>query len=380
MINDDNTPANGAIIVDDNGIVLGGNGRTMTLHYVIKQYPKSFHAYYELLKKKAKGFGIETSQISNIEYPVLVRVISLEKKKNCNYYSRIFNENMNNKLDETDLAVSYVKSLGNDRILAIAKQIAGAIKETKYWGKTSLKEVMNEKSVLPFLLNILKDAKLINHTNYSTYIYNEKKKELLTESAVPLVRNMFYAMIFEDRKTIQFAKANSNIKVEYIFGNLMEIKAMDGVYNIIPQLKLAIAKIALNQGSGDLKATADDIYEQENMFGEWQVKYIEYLCMRLLELTDREQQQKVLLRYVSLERNLRNGFWEQKGSEVNPEKLLEMAFDEAKVKYILANTGNLSDKKKRTIKKPKNRTIKQNQSVLQKALNWIKQDIQRFFN
>jgi len=200
LINDDNTPANGAIIIDENGIVLGGNGRTMMLLFVIKEYATKFKKYIELLKNKAGFFGIDIAKIEKVEFPVLVRVINTDSKKNCNYYSRIFNENMNNKLDDLDLAISYVKSLGPVRVSQIAKTISQAIFLLKIVRKTSLKEVMNEKEVLPYLLQVLNDAKLINDTNRSTYTYFAGKQELLTESAVPLIKNIFYAMIFEADK------------------------------------------------------------------------------------------------------------------------------------------------------------------------------------
>lgn len=153
---------------------------------------------------------------------------------------------------------------------------------------------------------------------------------------------------------------------------------MDSIYNIIPQFRKAIEKMALKQGSGDEDATADDIYEQHNMWSANQVKHIEYLCMRLLELKDKKQQQNVLLHYIALERNLRSGFWKQDDKDVPPEKLLEMAFDEANVKYLLANRGNLSDKKRTA--KPRNRTVKQKQTAFQRAITWLKRDIQKFFD
>jgi len=360
LINDDNTPANGAIIIDEKGIVLGGNGRTMMLLFVIKEFPVKFKKYIELLKNKAGNFGIDIGKIEKVEFPVLVRVINTDSKKNCNYYSRIFNENMNNKLDDLDLAISYVKSLGKERVSQIAKTISQAIFLLKIVRKTSLKEVMNEKEVLPYLLQVLNDAKLINDTNRSTYTYFAGKRELLTESAVPLIKNIFYAMIFEDRQTILYAKSNPNIKVEWIFGNLIEIKAFDGIFNIIPQFKSAIEKIALNQSSTEIKLNADDIYSQKNMFDEWRVKYIEYLCMRLIELPDKEQQQNVLTNYIRLERDLRHGFWQPKNkSEITPEKLLEMSFDNAKVRHKLNNLGD------------------RNKTVFDRIIIWFKNDFQK---
>ena len=145
LINDDNTPANGAIIVDNNGIVLGGNGRTMILATVMQNFPEHYKKYYELLLRKASSFGIDNSEIKDIKYPVLVRVIKTDKEKNCNYYSRIFNENMNNKLDELDLAISYINSLGTQKVNKIAREIANLISFMKYDGNTSLLDVMNLK-------------------------------------------------------------------------------------------------------------------------------------------------------------------------------------------------------------------------------------------
>jgi len=51
LINDDNTPANGAIICDENGIVLGGNGRTMTLHLVVSEFQEKFLNYERIFLK-----------------------------------------------------------------------------------------------------------------------------------------------------------------------------------------------------------------------------------------------------------------------------------------------------------------------------------------
>jgi hypothetical protein len=127
LINDDNTPANGTIITDRGGIVLGGNGRTMILLAVIEDAPAKYKSYYNLLLKKCNNFGISFESIKNIDVPVLVRVIETDKNKNCNYYSRIFNENMNNKLDDLALAISYIKSLGTTEISRVSRQIASAI-------------------------------------------------------------------------------------------------------------------------------------------------------------------------------------------------------------------------------------------------------------
>jgi hypothetical protein len=52
LINEDNTPLNGTMVIDEAGIVLGGNARTMILMVAKKENEKGYKKYAELLKKK----------------------------------------------------------------------------------------------------------------------------------------------------------------------------------------------------------------------------------------------------------------------------------------------------------------------------------------
>ena len=143
----------------------------------------------------------------------------------------------------------------------------------------------------------------------------------------------------------------------------------------MPQLKSAIEKIELNQSSSDVKLTADEIYSQTNMFDEWRVKYIEYLCMRLIELPKSEQQ-SVLFNYIRLVKNLSRGMWSPEDkSEVVAEKLLELAFDDANVRLKLANLG---DKKRRKPKKKSRTKLADTpQTLSDKIINWFKKDLKK---
>jgi acetyltransferase-like isoleucine patch superfamily enzyme len=115
LINDDNTPENGAIIVDKNGLILGGNGRAMTLLMAISEIPAKYKNYYDTLLKRCSCFGIDAKSIENIEHPVLVRVINTNSEKHCQYYSRIFNDSLKLKMDNMDMSISYIKSLEEKR-------------------------------------------------------------------------------------------------------------------------------------------------------------------------------------------------------------------------------------------------------------------------
>jgi hypothetical protein len=115
---------------------------------------------------------------------------------------------------------------------------------------------------------------------------------------------------------------------------------------------------------------ADDMYVQNNMFSEWQVKYIEYLCMKLIELANKQEQQKVLYSYISLVKNFTRSFWSPDDqSTVTPENLLETAFNEAEVRLKLSN---LSDKRKTKLEdRPK--------TLIDEIIIWFKQDLEKPF-
>lgn len=63
----------GTPIIDAEGNVLSGNGRTLALQHAAELYPEKYAQYKESLKARAKELGIDPSEIDRMEHPVLVR-------------------------------------------------------------------------------------------------------------------------------------------------------------------------------------------------------------------------------------------------------------------------------------------------------------------
>lgn len=66
----------GAPVINSQGVVLNGNGRTMALKSVYKGKPKQIKAYKDFLKQNAKSLGIDPATIDSIKNPVLVRQVA----------------------------------------------------------------------------------------------------------------------------------------------------------------------------------------------------------------------------------------------------------------------------------------------------------------
>lgn len=374
LINDDNTAENGAIIVDKKGTVLGGNGRTMTLLMVKADFNDKFKNYVELLKKRSNYFGIEQDKVKNIKDPVLVRVINTDNKKHCEYYSRIFNDSLKLKMDNLNMAISYVKSIGTAKVRKIADEITMYLKQIDANRKVmSLRQIMNHKYVMGIFVELLENAKIINDTNRATFI--DKEDGFLMPEAEIVIEYMFYAMVFDRRDLINYSINNNFMKIEQVFGLLLEIKTLEDKFNIINQFTAALEKMKAGKNAKGAKLNADAIYEQGNMFDKWKILYIEYLCMKLFEEPDNKKQKQILENYIRLVTNMTRGFFvNQNDKEITPEELLKMAFEDADVKHKLAN---LSDKKRKIKNKLSDKNKK---SLSEKIKQWVKNDWNKPYN
>lgn len=75
-VTDNPDASNGPPVVDSDGYVLGGNGRSMQLARAYSVDPQGAIGYRQLLSKKAPQFGIDPAEVARMNQPVLVREIA----------------------------------------------------------------------------------------------------------------------------------------------------------------------------------------------------------------------------------------------------------------------------------------------------------------
>jgi hypothetical protein len=330
-----------------NGLVLGGNGRTMTLLMVVSDFPASYDEYYNKLISDCNYYGIAAESVKSIAFPVLVRVVNTDKNKSCEYYSRIFNESMKQTIDTMDKAIGYIKALGKSEVQKIASNISQSLETAERKGTklTTFRQVITNGEILPDFIDMMERAKIINNTNRNTYI--DENGYLKTESDL-IIEYMFYAMVFDNRTIIDYIRENGLLNIERVLGLLLNIKSLDGQFNILPQLTVAVEKMKTGRSASSEKLDIDKLYRQKNIVDDLNVRYIEYLWMTFLGLK-KDAQKEVLQNYLRLVSNLTTGMWAPEGdADVSPEKLFEMAFDDAKVKIKLSNLGDKKSKKRKS--------------------------------
>ena len=122
LINDNPDATNGAPIITESGVVLGGNSRAMTLQHVYATLPQKAALYRTHLKEKAAQFGIAPEQIDTFANPVLVRVVDDQlTSKEMAIRSRLYNETPTQGLDVNAEGVSRSRMISDASLSIMAE-------------------------------------------------------------------------------------------------------------------------------------------------------------------------------------------------------------------------------------------------------------------
>jgi len=125
MINTNPDAVNGSPIIMEDGTVLGGNSRTMSLQRVYANHPDKAEAYKKTLAENAEAFGFTSADIEALKAPMLVRVYEppQKDKKSLQVISRALNENKTASMDARLLGRSQATRLKEKTL----KTLAGAV-------------------------------------------------------------------------------------------------------------------------------------------------------------------------------------------------------------------------------------------------------------
>lgn len=99
---------NGAPIVTEDGIVLGGNGRTMGIQRAYKLYPEKAKAMATYLQQHARAFGLSAAAVAGMKQPILVRRTKAGKDpEKLKRLGRRMNEALTQGLDQRSKDVAH---------------------------------------------------------------------------------------------------------------------------------------------------------------------------------------------------------------------------------------------------------------------------------
>lgn len=223
----------GPPIIRQDGVVLGGNSRTMTLELVYAEHPEKAAAYRaELADNAQRHFGIDPAQIEAMRQPILVRVIEddLDAERTI-LKSREYNQSLSQEIQELAKGVSLGKRIGDNSINNLAKGLDES--------EGDLTKFMDSNKSSDFVYSLIGDG-VIMETERTILI---GKNGLLNEKGKALVRNAICGRIIPDYDILNGLSKQIRSKLESVAPHILRTQHYGKEWDISQPVFLAAQAI-----------------------------------------------------------------------------------------------------------------------------------------
>lgn len=213
VVNSDPTAGNGPPIVTREGIVLGGNSRTMTLQLVYADRPDSAAAYRQTLTDQAAGFGLDPAALEGMRRPILVRVVDERMTpEEMAVKSRLYNQTTTQKLQAKAEGVSRARMISPATLAALSADMADF---------DTLRQFLDSPRSKGFVGLLLQDG-VIEQTEISSLT---EKGGRLNDSGKKLVEDALRGMVVADYDVLEALPASVLNKLDRTIPALARLKA-----------------------------------------------------------------------------------------------------------------------------------------------------------
>ena len=230
LVNTNPDAVNGAPIVQQGNIVLGGNGRTMAIQLAYSQYPESADKMKAYLVANARKYGFAAADVRAMKQPTLVRQIQAEPKA-YKMLGRRMNEALTQGLDPRSEEVAVSQFVTDN----VCQSLVAAIEP----GQT-LAEFLHSSASESFVVS-LRQAGIIDEFNKAKYLEHDKQGKVtnrLNEDGRDRVERVMAARLLPDADLLQ--KMNPELRKVLALSTPSIIVAEQHGWPIGPSLKLAV--------------------------------------------------------------------------------------------------------------------------------------------
>lgn len=239
-------------IVDENGVVLSGNDRTMSGQLAAQQGTDT--EYIDSLKENAQMYGFSMEDVEGMEHPRIVFVLDEPMDYTTENFAK-FNANEKKAQNNTEKAVKVGKTMDSKTLQTIADTISGY---------DSIADCLSSEQGAKDIIDILVGKGIIQRNDVANYMngnsMNESGKELietiiigatLNENSVRMVNEMPFL-----RKSILTA-----------LNEVLQNKALKNDYSLYDEINKAVEivykahKMGIKQGE-----SLEAYYNQRDLF------------------------------------------------------------------------------------------------------------------
>jgi ppGpp synthetase/RelA/SpoT-type nucleotidyltranferase/predicted ABC-type ATPase len=269
LINTNPDAVNGPPIVTSDGVVLGGNSRTMSMQRAFKTQPDQAKTLKDYLRDHASEVGLTAYDVDAMESPILVRMVDLEDKtpKALRTMVRQMNENFTQALDPRTYQVALGRRLDTEALNALSSNMVE---------DESLNDFLATGRSKVFV-DHLSRVGVIDERNSNQYI--KKGTRQLNEDGKVLVSRILVGNVVDDADVLSDTPPKLLTSLAGCVPYMLQAKSSGPEFDLSNDLQTALhaynyARDMADAGKGPvLDANMPDwsfnqLFAQQNVFGE----------------------------------------------------------------------------------------------------------------
>jgi hypothetical protein len=251
-VNTNPDAVNGPPVVTKEGIVLGGNSRTMSTQ---RLYKTGGQAYRNYLKQNASQFGINPQNVDSFKQPILVREVATPvDTEAARRIGSDLNKSMTGALGVAEKAVSAGRSISKETL----GKVSNWLKESSEGN--SIRDVLRDHG--REVLRLLENDKIISDRERPALV--DTATGGLSEEGKTFVERALLGSVIDDPVLMDKAPKSILNKVGGSLADISEFSGRPDEYNILPLIREALLDHAQIAG----RNTTTDLYlRQGGMFG-----------------------------------------------------------------------------------------------------------------
>lgn len=231
------TGTDGPPQVTPDGVVLGGNGRSMAIKRAYRGYGAP--GYKDYLAEHAQDFGIDPEQVKGMKEPALIREFkeSVGTPEEQRRLGRALNKPFTKQAAEFQEAVSAGKNFSPESVNSIAVRLEGLGEEG------SIRQVMAADPAM--FRSILLNDGVIQSSDLPRYF---TKEGALTDTGKIFVENALLGRVIPDSGLLESMPSSVRLKIERSLAGLVELGRREDQWNILSQMQDGIREILQANG------------------------------------------------------------------------------------------------------------------------------------
>lgn len=238
LVNNNPDAINGPPIVTDNGVVLGGNSRAMSLQVAYQNYREQADSYRKAIAEQAGQYGIDPESLAAYDAPVLVRVVDGDlASQDMAVKSRQYNQSQTQGLQTKAEGVSKARLISPESVSALAEGMKDF---------DSLRAFLDSGASKKFVEALKRDG-VIEQTQVARLTDKNGK---LNDEGKTLVENALRGMIVPDYDVLAEAPLSVLNKLDRGIPALAKLKARGEGWDMSGVVTAALRQInrAASQG------------------------------------------------------------------------------------------------------------------------------------